>query len=495
MAVHNQKSDLALVKFREHMILIFTLLTIAVSALAAVGVYAYCTEKNSDKLVKQTAALNRQIVTFVNYFCSTAERDCNEVFRSPEIIGYDPVINDYPDYSSDAQKTDIKNFMLDMAAGKCYNDFFMFFSDGQTVGKVSSGATDFLSDHDFFDVYDFLGGKPDIWMLARSGTRKLYYLRRASDHSIFIMSCYVDELGSVMHLEGIDECKCYLLDENDVVILSNDPSSGLRKQLPSEYSALFRNPAGESCISPDGLIGASIAAECGWRVVTVIQSQVLPDSTGLIFISAFAVLALVLLCRIAGIIGAAGFVDPGNDPESEYIDPLTLRYNEYGLDEKINEQFETSLVGSAFAFIMIGIKDEDAVRAAVSESCWNEILVKLIDISEKFFSGQKIIAGRSHNDRIIVLTDCAASDDPKAQDKLVQGCNDFCRAFSGLTAGNDSALKLHVNIGVSIYPYHAEDFDSLFTKAGRALEKAAENDDDCYVIYDPKKFENEGGSK
>ncbi len=488
------KKPVTVGRIRSRMTLFFTLLVLIVLYAGSIVLYIHIRRSTVKNFLPQVTAIDLQMASTVDSFTASAELDCTEAFRRGCVTDYDPIIGDIKDYEAQSVKNDMKNRLLGLSAGRNYNDFFVIFSDSETVGKVSSGTSELVSRLGYELFSDRLGGMGDCWFYSPAvSTSKVYYLRRATDHSLFVLSFYTKELETLFSDLGDYGNTFVLTTEKDVVIVSNDAGLRTGTKLPVDVSGLFDNKDGESVVY-GGVLGASVAVDAGWHMIVTVPTPV-PDLPvkGVIIVSAIFLAVTSLVCWLIGLAAAAPFrLEELKAEGSEFIDPPTGRFNEYGLDENISEKLETSLVGSTYAFIMLGIKDSDQIRNAISAKYWNDLRTQLIENAEQFFADREFIIGRSQSDRIIIFADYSQFDIFKAHQTLEENCEEFSKSFNELAVGEDNAIKLYVNVGVSIYPDSAEDFDTLLEKASKAFAAAEDMEGDGFALYDPSKHESEG---
>lgn len=483
---------------RNRMILFYILFMIILSLVGIAYLYMHLRSISVSRISAGNETLALRISEAVDNFCSSAEADCNRVFKVQSVMDYDPIVNDYPGYESTRLKNEVKDELLELAAGKSYNDFFMAFSDTTSVGKVSVSADSYLLKRAPSSVSDFLNGENDAWMFSPSGSsRKVYYLRRVTDHSAFVLSCYLDELEPIIisdYGNKNDEVSLILTDGNNRVILSELETERTGFMLSTDITNRFTH-ANETAVFDD-FIGTSVTARCGWKVIAVSRDPMkITDLPMLLSGGAVLVLGIIFISVIIGFAATAGMVGSEiTQPESEYSDPISGRLNEYGLDEKISERIETSLIGSTYAFIVVGIKDYDNIRQTVSLSFRRSMIEGMIRISESYFTERKFYIGRISGDRVVLFVDFSEFDLFRSHDKLEKECNGFAKEFEDFTADSSSSMKLGVNIGVCIYPDHAEDYDTLLEKAEKAASEAEKQDKSCVVIYSQEQEGKEGGS-
>lgn len=488
-----EKKAVTVRRVRDRMTFSFTILMMLVVFFGATYIYMNLKRTTEQRYRDILAASGIRIAASVDSFTAEAEADCTAALSSEEIASFDPITGIHSAEDLAQLRSAANERLMKLSAGRNYNDFFMLYNDSTTVGKVSGGIRDLVINYGSEMFFDKLGDEADCWVYSSVWSdKRLFYLRRMSDHSLFMMSCYLSELDGIFGDVHFDTSNYYLCGENNVILFSSLETLSPGKLLPNEISGFFDDLDGY-CSVIDGVVTSSTTTDSGWHVIITTESPIPNLSLSLVIVLSVIIgTAIVILCWLMGVVSSANFVLAEIMASGdEFIDPITGRYNEYGLDERISEKLETSLVGSTYAFLLIRVQDAEQIRTAVTNKCWTDICTKLITISEEYFSDRKFIVGRMQNDRIVLFVDFSEFDIFKAHRTLEQSCKDFAKAFDGMTAGDDNALRLHVDIGASVYPDHAEDFDTLLEKAAKALGDANKKDGDSFVLYDPSKHESE----
>lgn len=484
----NGKNIVTVKRLRRRMTVFFTLIMLAVFTAVSVFTVSLINKNIRKETSAHITSGGIGLMTSVNYYISTTEHDCGDVFRNETVVSYDPIENSYADHETAQLYNDAKTQLLELSAGDAYNDFLILFSDGSAVGKVSSGITDILGSVDFSYFTDILGGESDVWICGLSGNySKIYYIREMTDHSLFLLSFYAEELDCVISSSQLNEY--YIVaDRNGKVIFSNDNNAAVGKPIPSEYNELYADNENTYSITDD-YVSASLTLDNGWQIILFTDSPALFDINikNISIILALAA-AFTLISVLTGILATAKYASSDIVKVSgEFIDPLTGILNDYGLDENISELLETSVVGSIYAFIILGVRDSAQIKSTLSPRYWNSIRLKLIEQTDKYFSGRKNYIGRTEDDRIIVFADYSEFNIFKAHEDLRNGCSEFISSLEDFTVG-DNALKLGISVGVSIYPDHGDDYESLYQKASEAFNKAEENSGGKCEIYDPERY-------
>ena len=484
-------------RIRNKMMLCYTLILLAV--IFAVCTYGFLTLRSTaySEISEQIDAFDIGFCSAVNYFTETAESDCTAVMRDETLMSYNPVSSEYADYEAAQIKNDVRDRLLEISAGKSYNDFLLVFSDSTSVGKISTGASELINEKGFDGIAELLGESADGWLFGLSEKyQKIYYIRIINDNELFILSLYSEILSSALSFDNADSDNIYLLaDSSDRIILSNSEDITSGEAIPKTYSDLFDYSDGDSVIS-DSYIGASLLTDCGWRVITLTETPALAKISPL---TGSAIIGLtviiIMLSLLTGFLACAKFTSADSlGKTDEFTDPVTGTLNEYGLDESISELMETSIIGSTYAFILISIKDSKNVTQHLSQRYRNSIVKGMTSICKDYFSDKESFIGRVNEDMTAVFANYSEFDIFKAHEKLKAGCEGLCRAFDGFVA-EGSDLRLDISIGVCIYPDHAESFDELMQKSELALDKANMTDNSSFVIYDPADFESKEGCK
>ena len=476
---------------RNRMITFYTaaiiIICLGAALLSVLSLNKLFSERTAGFLIDADA----QLCKSADYFTANTETDCADVLKSDTITEYDPVAISYAEYENNSLKNNAGNELLKISAGKNYSDFAVIFSDGSSVGRFSTGTADSLSELSFSGFYELLGDKADKWIFGLGNDfRKIFYLRRITDHSMVLVSMYTAELNNVFITDAPhSDLLLIAADENKKIIYSTDTELASGSDIPEYLGSLFYFDSSDCVISRDNA-SVSMRTDCGWQLILSSPAGTGNSETAplIIIIASFAFVFIIIISVTIGIMAGRKYIlSELINPASEFTDPLTGALNEYGLDEKISEHIETSIIGSTYAFIILGIKDAKQIKSTLSMRYWNDVRSKLMRITQDFFADRKAYIGRIYDDRIVVFADYSEFDLFKAHESLKNGCEDFRKAFDDFTIGADTDFKLHVSIGACIYPDHAEDFDSLLEKANEAYTTAERSEGDSLAIYGNKK--------
>lgn len=483
-------------KVRNRMMICYTIVTAML--FFAAFTYAFVNLKSIvyKECEEDITALGRQYATAVNRFTKGVENDTSALFTVNELPEYDPVKGGLSPADESELKNSTKEMLLKMSAGKTYVDFMIFYSDGSVIGKASSGTNAALNTESY-EYFNDQMKNGECWLFGLSGAnRKIYYIRRLSDHSVLLLSEYIDELDKIINSENGQKQIFILTDEQQRVIYTTADEKKLKHgdAIPKKYSSMF--DAENEHVTVNGLTGAKLTTDSGWTAYTIMEQPSLIKISPIDGPSAMAMLLILVLISVAtGTLATAKFM-AGElaDTNSEFIDPATGVLNEYGLDEKISELMETSIIGSTYALVLLSIKDAAGIRSTVTYSCWNDTRVNAINIIKEYFGEKAVYIGRISEDRIAAFVNFSEFDIFKAHEAMNTVCGGLPEAFEEFTLGGESDMKLYVSIGVCCYPDHAEDFSSLISKAAEAMKEAEQAEGNSAAFYKPEKSK-EGAAK
>ena len=270
-------------------------------------------------------ALGRQYATAVNRFTKGVENDTSALFTVNELPEYDPVKGGLSPADESELKNSTKEMLLKMSAGKTYVDFMIFYSDGSVIGKASSGTKAVLNTESY-EYFNDQMKNGECWLFGLSGAnRKIYYIRRLSDHSVLLLSEYIDELDKIINSKNGQKQIFILTDEQQRVIYTTADEKKLKHgdAIPKKYSSMF--DAENEHVTVNGLTGAKLTTDSGWTAYTIMEQPSLIKISPIDGPSAMAMLLILVLISVAtGTLATAKFM-AGElaDTNSEFIDPAT----------------------------------------------------------------------------------------------------------------------------------------------------------------------------
>ncbi|MBR1724576.1 MAG: hypothetical protein IJ723_06120, partial [Ruminococcus sp.] len=268
MPYRSTPNKLPIRRIKRRTIIFFTLSTIIIVLGIAFSMFvtlAKISDQKESKLMESSAT---ELTLVMNNYLEERESECNDVFRNEVISSYAPFVNTTgeTEFDREQHKSNVKKELSNISAGKGYNDFFIVYSTSEAVGNVSQGAFELVSTKGYQAYSDMLGGAGDLWSFGDLlGPNKLFYLRRMNDSSIFVMSCYIDNLEKIFPAnDKVSIVEYILADENEKVIISDLKDVKTGEKVPERYTSLFKS--GNEAVVDDFYTGAKTVMNCGWYV-------------------------------------------------------------------------------------------------------------------------------------------------------------------------------------------------------------------------------------
>lgn len=161
-----------------------------------------------------------------------------------------------------------------------------------------------------------------------------------------------------------------------------------------------------------------------------------------------------------------------------YYDSLTGLPNRKKCIEGIEKKIAT---GKAFALFILDINRFKFVKESLGHSYSNELL-RHVTMRLKNLLGDKGQLFRFSEDELIILFDNVTDKDTEL---LFSYSRDILSIYNEkFQLKNKVDIYMTGNIGISLYPYHAGDFESLLKKADTALGAAKKLGKNVYEFYD-----------
>lgn len=159
-------------------------------------------------------------------------------------------------------------------------------------------------------------------------------------------------------------------------------------------------------------------------------------------------------------------------------DALTGLYLQSAAASFIEDRLKKSAPGRTHALILVGIDGLDAVTAQFGPLFGDVAVCDLAASVKRQFLKSDIIS-RSGKDQFAIFTTNVASVFT-LREKLDGLMATLRRAYQSESNG---VFKIAADIGVALYPAHGETYDTLLTKAARALDYVKKNGKNEYAVY------------
>lgn len=156
-------------------------------------------------------------------------------------------------------------------------------------------------------------------------------------------------------------------------------------------------------------------------------------------------------------------------------DPLTGIMTRAAFSAKANKILKSSNTETHHGLLMMDIDNFKKINDTEGHMAGDATLVEFTAILRSVLRNNDLIARLGGDEFIALITDIPNAD--IASSKAYQICQ---------LAHNKSksGLELSASIGIAIAPEHGVDFDSLYTKADKALYYIKNKEKNNYAIYD-----------
>jgi diguanylate cyclase (GGDEF)-like protein len=163
-----------------------------------------------------------------------------------------------------------------------------------------------------------------------------------------------------------------------------------------------------------------------------------------------------------------------------YHDPLTSLPNRRFIQEKLPEMIkEASLANLILAVIFIDIDRFKHINDSMGHNT-GDLLLKLISdrILSSLYNNHSIVARQGGDEFIILLNDTS-------EDKVEEIAKDIVHQVKQSYELQGREIYIGASCGISLYPYHSKDMDTLIVNADRAMYSAKKQGGNKVVVYNP----------
>ena len=170
--------------------------------------------------------------------------------------------------------------------------------------------------------------------------------------------------------------------------------------------------------------------------------------------------------------------------EKAETDALTGVYNKGAFYDKVNEKLRSASDSDLFAIYMIDIDNFKAVNDDLGHAMGDQVLS---DVAKKLcivFSDRDCV-GRIGGDEFAAFLRLSSKARNVGMSIIEEKAKAICDHLSDTYNAKKKEVSITASVGVSIYPYSGRDYNALFRKACKAMEKAKETGKNRYSIYSP----------
>ena len=163
-------------------------------------------------------------------------------------------------------------------------------------------------------------------------------------------------------------------------------------------------------------------------------------------------------------------------------DQLTGVYNKATTEYLIQETLKgRRSCDDKHALMIIDVDHFKTINDTFGHLYGDIVLTQLSDFLKPLFRSNDII-GRVGGDEFFVFV-----KNYKHASMLIQKATEICRLFHKTYTENEISVTISASIGISLFPDHASDFDTLYQNADIALYHAKASGKNTYAVYDGRK--------
>ena len=479
-------------KFRLKILLAGVVCILLTSAALSIAGQTFTRGNSAEYDSEYCTALNTQMAKSVELFLDSMNSSGKILFSNEEFIAYDG------ESGTDAEKADIesriKSFLLSVSVIDNFADYGLVYENGKTLGRISDGCRDLFNDRVYERLTEALGDSKTGWFTGFYDKdhdfydfRKLFYVRKINDKTVFVSSCYSTELESKF-ITGFkaNTIRSVLIDGQNRIIFDTDAESDKISQIiDNDLLDLFAGSTDTTVLS-DFRIASVSSLGNDWQLITVMdlsEKRQLSMKFGLI--SVFVVIIVLIIYEFLLHLASATY-----DPErarlsaAMKVDALTGLHSADYTENVILDKIETSLTGSTFALMIINITNLGLIEQSSGEDTTNEAVIKVAHAIDDLFGAEHTV-GILKRDEFAVFADFTDINLLKAYDDIKASISGLAKRLERCELENDRG-EIKTAVGAALYPDCSADYDELLSLAEDAAKQCAADRTKSYVLYKKK---------
>ena len=478
-------SDLRLQIILSFGIVIPVVLAVVISVFSSVVANAL-KNQTADMIQK----LNTQLNSNIDSHMKTISDNINMLLTDTEIVMYNPGNDPDPEIEKE-----IDTKLYSYALYSTYGDYGIVYSNGNTVGKISTKLKDAGGDALFNVLNKGLSRSSGGWSSELiPGRTTAVFLRKLNDSAIAVAS--IDSAELTDGFEGamfVDGMEVFIADKSLVVISSTDddvvPGSYLKTQITRSVDrSAMSTQVGDKYVVATNLLPN------GWFVITAVQTDdvlaVLNRSLNRILIITVILtfLALIYICFMAYKIAASINQTVDKLDVKAQKDLLTGIYNKRSFEEIVDSNLKDPAPDMSYALIFMDVDNFKGVNDRCGHDVGDMVLKRFAHTIDTVFRDSDI-KGRLGGDEFCVLVRMPEESD---RNQLISNINEVCRRFTdALHKQADSARQdlpaVTSSMGAAIWAGIPEGFEELYHKADTALYASKKRGKDTWTIHGVEK--------
>ncbi|MGN0664950.1 MAG: diguanylate cyclase domain-containing protein [Huintestinicola sp.] len=488
---HTNDNSEQLKRIKSLMILGYAVIVILTSVLISA-----VTIKNTDDVLKNkvselTYSLNVQMKLNINTYLTKLENYTTLAFGLEEVTSYNAAGDNKDEYEALNTEKLISDKLYDLCIMENYVDFFIVYSNGHTVGKVSNGTQKLYEDN----LYNGLAATitrertNDGWSTGYNGDyRRIYYVKKIkTNDALLVASFYTSEVENVfVRPDDMQNTTVRLVSADKKIIYSSANEKSGEPLIPEIQNRIADSTAA-SIIDDTYLITVNSCVD-NWFVICSVPTKIILNERSEVIKSTVIIAAIASV--IAIILGAILSINATNPfdimvntlDKKAKVDRLTGILNKLSFEESSSEILSSSTEKDHHALILLDVDNFKGVNDTLGHSYGDKVLADIGNILRITFNSSDCL-GRIGGDEFCILLNIPPETDMDCEALIHEKCRMLCDAFHNNYTGDDGTYKISASIGVASFPDNGTTFGELYKCADKALYASKHKGKDTYTIY------------
>jgi len=485
----NSKVDIRALQFR--MLVAYVLLLFFSIHTISTLIINFSGKVMAQKVSSLISANCQQIELNTDNYFNTVEAITTLLFADEKYYKYDPIANQYDDYSKIKSEEAIADRISDLGLMQNFTDFAVVYSDGNRVGWTSNTTAGLYESEELYQVLsDSITNTrtEDGWAFGIGGvTDRLYYIKRLNKNAVIMTSFYSSELETAFEYpEELGGMVINLVDKNNTILYSSE-TEFINNTLDEEIAGIV---LGETS---DNYIANANYCENGWSVVCAIPTTYILND-----IYSLTKTAIIISLAVAVIMIAIGYlfvthtfkpVDSAVEElkEEAVIDKQSGLFNKRSFNFEVCNILSGSSTENARTFVMIDVDNFKQVNDTLGHAYGDDVISRMGKMLSDTL-GEEYIVGRVGGDEFAIFTENEGKTNAEAIELAVLKIKEVFSAFDEEFFEEKSKVDLSLSIGIAVLSLERR-FDNLYKAADEALYISKQSGKNRYTIYESKEEE------
>lgn len=488
----NSKTNEKLQRYQSGMVLFFSL-----TILVVVVFVTFVVLKNSEVAMRNNAskfiAINsEQIEINIDTYFNQMEETAALLFADDEYYLYDETNAFLDDYTRIKSEEAIMDRIVDIGLMYNYSDFFICYSDDNTVGWKSKVTQALFTDVAMYQVFSGrldAAGQDEAWCFGiNDNLDRIFYVKKLNPNAILVTSVYSKELESVFkHPDSLEELTIRLVDENNQVIFAVNRSE-IGNKLPDDIAFMIEDKSNISVINGEYLVNVS-TCENGWRVVSAVPTAtILGENESLRYGVVFFVIVLTCVIVLFNILmislasrNVNVYVD--NLHDRAVYDDLSGLFNKKSFRELVKAKMKNRNENMAGVAIMFDMDNFKKINDLGGHSYGDRVIARIGNLLKQTI-GVKGYVGRVGGDEFAAYMEIKNTDPENVRLMVEEELKVLIDEYGEEFKAEAEKFDTSVSIGAHIVLCEEEDYETVYKNADTALYQSKRNGKKQFTIYE-----------